>query len=195
MPEQPLKATDVARSLATRLDELGYEYAFGGAIALGYWAEPRGTIDVDLTLFIPHDKPSQCLWCLKELGCTFETSIAQESLSRDGFCRVQWHGVRLDVFLPIVPFYESAKTRRRQVRLSDTTITIWDAETLAVFKMMFFRRKDIADLEQILRTQADAFDREWVRQQLLDLFGKRDPRIIQWDELDQELSDNGSLDK
>lgn len=64
---------------------------------------------------------------------------------------------------------------------------IWDAESLAVFKMMFFRDKDLVDVRQILRTQGSAFDREWVRNQLEDLFGLRDPRIARWGEIAQEI--------
>jgi len=56
-----------------------------------------------------------------------------------------------------------------------------------VFKMMFFRRKDIADVEQILRTQAGQFDRGWVREQLTAIFGPGDPRIAAWDDLVKEL--------
>jgi hypothetical protein len=60
---------------------------------------------------------------------------------------------------------------------------VWDAETLCVFKMMFFRRKDLADVEAILRSQGPALDHDWVEQQLLAMYGQRDPRISQWREL------------
>lgn len=53
--------------------------------------------------------------------------------------------------------------------------------------MIFFRRKDVADVEQILRAGATGFDRPWVREQLVTIYGPRDPRIAQWDELDREL--------
>ena len=51
-------ASDVARDLAMALEARGQEYALGGAIALGFWGEPRGTLDVDVTLFLAPDKPS-----------------------------------------------------------------------------------------------------------------------------------------
>lgn len=95
--------------------------------------------------------------------------------------------VRVVVFLPIVPFYEAARLRRKRVDLSGQPIMIWDAETLAVFKMMFFRRKDLADVEQILRAGRGQLDRDWVRQQLVEMYGARDPRLSQWDELDRDI--------
>ena len=40
--EFPGGAADVAERLASALDSQGIEYAFGGAIALAFWGEPRG---------------------------------------------------------------------------------------------------------------------------------------------------------
>jgi hypothetical protein len=91
------------------------------------------------------------------------------------------------VFLPIVPFYEQARQRRKQVLVGDQPIMIWDAETLCVFKMMFFRRKDLADVEQILRMGGPQLDRDWVLDQLIDLYGRRNPRISPWRELAREV--------
>jgi hypothetical protein len=54
MPEpdhQPTDAFQVAGQIAAALDRCGEDYALGGAIALAYWAVPRGTLDVDLTVF------------------------------------------------------------------------------------------------------------------------------------------------
>lgn len=48
---------------------------------------------------------------------------------------------------------------------------------------MFFRRKDVADVEAIIRVQGKSLDRNWIRQQLVAMYGERDPRIAQWDEL------------
>jgi hypothetical protein len=163
----------------------------GGAIALGYWGEPRGTIDVDITLFLPPDRPSECVWLLQDIGCEFAPVKAAESLREHGFCRVTFAGTDVDVFLPLIAFYDAARARRRRVELGGQPIMVWDAETLAVFKMMFFRRKDLADLEQILRTQGTHFDRLWVRKQLAEMYGARDPRLSAWDELAEEIPADG----
>ena len=75
------------------------------------------------------------------------------------------------------------------MNLGDQPIVIWDAETLAVFKMMFFRRKDLADVEQILRTQGPLLDQAWIRDQLLKLYSARDPRLSQWDDIVREVQE------
>ncbi len=187
MPSEKLDAAAVARQLAAALDARHQEYALGGAIALGYWAAPRGTVDVDLTLFLPPDQHSACVWLLQDLGCKLTAAEALESLREHGFCRVEYGGVRVDVFLPTIAFYSAARDRRRMVKLGEQPVQIWDAESLVVFKMMFFRRKDIADVEQILRTQRESLDCTWIARHLEQLFGPHDPRISQWNELRKEV--------
>lgn len=186
MSTQPNNAAETAQLLAGRLEKLGVEYAIGGALALGFWGEPRGTLDVDVTLFVSPKKTAECVECLLSVGCDFMLAEARRSLAEDGFCRVELQGMRVDVFLPIVAFYQRARARRKAVKLGDQSVWIWDAESLAVFKMMFFRRKDMADVEQILRQQGKQFDREWVREELESMYGQRDPRLSGWDELSSE---------
>jgi hypothetical protein len=183
----PLNAIDAAKQLAEKLQSRNREYALGGAIALGYWGSPRGTVDVDITVFMPTDRHTECLNLLHDIGCEFSAKKTGDSLSEHGFCRVTFSGRDVDVFLPTIAFYDAARARRKNVDLDGQSVAIWDAETLAVFKMMFFRRKDLADVEQIVRTQGPQFDRSWVRDQLMAMYGKRDPRLSSWDDLVHEV--------
>lgn len=188
-PHPSRDAPDVAGELASRLEAANCDYAIGGAIALGFWAEPRGTLDVDLTLYLPLDDPHRCIRLLEQIGCTLDRRRVEETLREHTFCQVACMGLRVDVFLPMSPFYESAKARRRRTPLGNGEAYIWDAETLCVFKMMFFRRKDLTDVESILRSQGPALDRQWIEQSLIDIYGQRDPRINQWRELAAEVQD------
>jgi len=185
---EPQDVVDVARQLGLALDQQGQDYALGGAIALGYWATPRGTLDVDLTLFLPPDKPGECIWLLQDIGCNVVATEAQKFIAEHGFCRATFGEFRVDVFLPTAPFYQVARGRRRRVDLEGQPVMIWDAECLTVFKMMFFRDKDLVDIKEMLRTQGDDFDRTWVRDQLKTTFGKRDPRLTRWDEIATDTS-------
>src|SRR4029079_12281066 len=117
------------------------------------------------------------------IGCEVDRRRALDMLREHNFCQVQLLGIRLDVFLPMSAFYEVAKARRRKVPIGNRRAYIWDAETLCVFKMMFFRQKDLVDIQSILRSQGESLDREWIEQSLLDLYGSRDPRITRWREL------------
>ena len=62
-------------------------------------------------------------------------------------------------------------------------MSVWSPEVLAVFKMMFFREKDLGDVRSILQVQGDRLNRIWVRDRLVEIFGPRDPRVPAWDEL------------
>lgn len=189
MPNDPpqntpeIDSSTAAELIGGMLNQRGVDYAFGGAIALGYWAEPRGTLDVDLTLFLdPADRQS-IVDLLVALGCRFDQKDVERLLAEHGFCRATFHGVPIDVFLPTFGFYELARQRRVRVPLGDESVLVWSAETLAVFKMMFFRSKDRVDCEGLLRDGAGRFDRDWVRARLVEIFGPRDPRLPAWDEL------------
>jgi hypothetical protein len=172
----------VAEELAARLEAAGCEYALGGAIALGFWAEARGTLDVDVTLYLPLDDSTGCTQMLKEIGCEFDQKRTLDMLKQHNFCQVSLLGIRLDVFLPMSSFYDAAKARRRKVPIGNRQGYIWDAETLCVFKMMFFRQKDLVDIQSILRSQGTSLDRSWIEKSLLELYGSRDPRITRWRE-------------
>jgi hypothetical protein len=174
---------EIAAELALRLETQKCEYALGGAIALACWAEPRGTVDVDVSFYLPVQEPRQTIAILQKIGAEYSDAEVMRSLTEHGFCRVKFLGRVLDVFLPIAAIYEAARPRRRRMPLGAREAYVWDAETLCVFKMMFFRRKDLADVEAILRSQGPALDRDWVEQQLLAMYGQRDPRISQWREL------------
>jgi hypothetical protein len=186
--ERPKDSAQVAQKLAAALEAAKCDYAIGGAIALGYWGEPRGTLDVDVTLFVSPSKPTECVRLLQTIGCSLAPASAVSSLREHGYCEVTLWDYRLDVFLPTIDFYEHAKQRRKRVLLGGQPIVVWDPETLCVFKMMFFRRKDIADVEQIMRVQGVALDRTWVHDRLEEIYGARDPRISQWVELEQEIA-------
>lgn len=179
---------DVAAELAQALEKRGIDYALGGALALGYWARPRGTVDVDLTLYLSPDVPSECVRVLQDIGCDISVSEAIQLLDEHGFCRARFDSTPLDIFFPTIPFYEVARGRRQRVPLKSGHAMVWDAETIAVFKMMFFREKDLVDLKQILRNKSPSFDPHWVRQQLVEIYGARDIRISRWDEIVSEVS-------
>jgi hypothetical protein len=181
--DKPASATEIAREIAAALDAVGCEYAIGGAIALGFWAKPRSTMDVDVTLFLPPADIGRCVQLLQSIGCTFSTDDANRLLSEHGYCQVEFGGGRIDVFLPLIPFYEEARKRRQAVEFGDQRVMVWDAETLCVFKMMFFRLKDLADVEEMLRVQGDRLERDWVFEQIQAIYGRRDPRTVRWEEL------------
>ncbi len=52
-----------------------------------------------------------------------------------------------------------------------------------MFKLLFFRPKDLADLERLLAVRGPGFDRAYVRRWMVDMMGEADPRVVAWDDL------------
>lgn len=70
-----------------------------------------------------------------------------------------------------------------EVPKRERSVWVLSAESIAVFKMMFYRPKDIVDLERLLAVRGPALDAAYVRVQLIDMVGGDDERIITWDRL------------
>ncbi len=60
-------------------------------------------------------------------------------------------------------------------------------EDLVVLKLMFFRRKDLADVEAVLRDQRGSLDRSFVRSRLIELVGADDERIHALGEIERDV--------
>jgi hypothetical protein len=173
-------AVDVARLIADVLERHGLPYAIGGALALGFYAPPRATVDVDVNIFV--DPAGDFDAILRALGSAgFVAAETLDALRRQALAEGQFRGsvqgLRVDVFVPAIPYYAELEKRRREVILLDRPIWILAPEDLAVLKLMFFRRKDLADVEAIYRDQGAALDRNQVRKTLLELVGDEDPRL------------------
>ena len=65
-------------------------------------------------------------------------------------------------------------------------------EDLATLKMLFFRRKDLADVEALARAQGGGFDRAAVRARLVELVGDEDERVREWDSIVSDCEDGAS---
>lgn len=148
-------------------------HAFGGALALAYYAEPRSTIDIDLNVFIPPKHYQSLRQALDPLGVAGE--VSQESLQRDGQCRLYWDRTALDLFFAYDELHEAMRHATRLVPFGDIKLPILAPEHLVVCKAVFSRPKDWLDIEQVLVCTED-FDIDDVEQWLQRIVGKADQR-------------------
>ena len=176
--------------IADALDRHGLPYAIGGAIALGFYAVPRATVDVDVNIFVPPaDQLARALTALADAGFVADEEESQLRVraNSEGQFRGAISGLRVDVFVPAIAYYAQLATRRRQVTLLGKPLWILSPEDLVVLKMMFFRRKDLADVEAVLRDQAPSLDRRFVRRQLVELLGAEDERLAALDAIEHDV--------
>jgi hypothetical protein len=169
MTELPLadKVVQVHRAL----DTAGVAHAFGGALALAYYAEPRATVDVDLNIFRRPEEHRVVAAVLEGLGANADLP----SVETTGQGRARWGRTPIDLFYAYLPFHDAMRTAARQVPFGDVTIPILSPEHLVVCKAVYDRPKDWLDIEQVLDSDP-AVDREEITRWLSALVGPDDAR-------------------
>ncbi len=135
----------------------GIQHAIGGAIALGYCVfEPRGTRDVDVNVFVGPERAREVFAAMPQ-GVEF-SGAQLEKAERDGQVRLYWGITPVDLFLSVLPFHDWAESHVREVPFEGRAIPVLDCTGLAVFKAMFSRTKDWADIEAMAEARALDFD-------------------------------------
>ncbi len=163
-------------ALHQALDTAGLPHAFGGAIALGYATpEPRMTRDIDVNVFVDASEGRRVLEALPP-DLTWDDTLASR-LESDGQVRVPGGMFPVDIFLTNMAFHVEASRRVRLVPFRSTTIPVLSALDIVVFKAMFDRRKDWADIEEVLAAEGVAPTE--VRRELERLVGPDDHRLVQ----------------
>jgi len=126
----------------------GYEHAFGGALALAYCTEePRGTRDIDVNIFSAAEEAANTFEALPEGIAWDETDL--DVAARDGQVRLWWDDTPIDIFLTNMEFHSEVGARVREVVFAGRQVPMLDCRSLAVFKALFDRTKDWADIEAI----------------------------------------------
>src|SRR5215207_5309431 len=149
-------------------------HAFGGAIALAYATlDPRGTSDIDLNVFLPAADCERLLKALPEEVA--QPAGTAEAIARDGQIRLWWDETPVDLFFDYEPIHEAAAEHRRTVPFAGTRIPVLGPVELAVFKAMFDRTRDWADIEAML--VAESLDLDAVREVLLTMLEPDDARF------------------
>ncbi len=179
MTEAPLPEKLVA--IHERLDQARIPHAFGGALALAYYAEPRATIDVDLNVFVPPARQADVLAALAPLGVGRGGSTAEE-LERDGQARWWWGDTPIDVFFANDPIHDAMREAVRTVAFGDAHIPILSPEHLIVCKAAFDRAKDWLDIEQVLVAD-EHLDHAEIGRWLDRAVGSNDPRRERFERL------------
>jgi hypothetical protein len=151
------------------LERAGIPHAVGGAIALAYCTlDPRGTRDIDVNVFLGPERAREVFAALPE---GIEVSGERlEQLERDGQVRLRSGITPVDLFLNVLPFHNHVEEHVRQVPFEGRTIPILSCTALVVFKAMFDRTQDWADIEAM--AEAQSFDPDeashWIREMVGD---------------------------
>jgi hypothetical protein len=167
------------RALHGAMEAAGIPHAFGGAVALAYWTlEPRGTRDIDLNVFVDPEDAERVLAALPAGVERSERTV--ELIRRDGQIRLWWEDTPVDLFFDYDPIHQDAASHRQTVPFEGAQIPILGPTELAVFKAMFDRTRDWADIESM--AEAGKLDVTAVRATLTRMLGDDDPRFAKLNE-------------
>lgn len=161
-------------ALHRSLREADLPHAFGGALALGWCTlQARGTVDIDVNLFVDVDRVPDVLAALPEGVARSDDAVAL--LERDGQARLFWEATPIDLFFNTTEFHARAASRAQLQPVLGEELPFLACRDLAVFKAFFNRTKDWADLEAMV--EAGALELEPVAGVLVDYLGADDERI------------------
>jgi hypothetical protein len=158
-------------------------YAIGGALAYGLWAIPRATADVDVNVFVDDSALDRVLDALESVDIEVDRPRCIREAAARGMFVLQMGLYRIDVFTPSIDFSWEAERTRVEHIIDGDRIWFLSAEAIAIFKMLFFRPKDIVDLQRLIAVQAERLNRGYVRDWLVRMMGESDERVGKWDEL------------
>ncbi len=161
-----------------QLTQAKIPHAFGGALALAYYAEPRATIDVDLNLFVAPSSYPDIERDLARIGVG--DGVDAKVVERDGQCRLRWGNTPIDLFFAYDALHDAMRRATRSEPFGETKIPVLGPEHLLVCKAIFNRPKDWLDIEQML-VCVDDLDLAEMRTWLDRIVGADDPRREHFD--------------
>lgn len=161
-------------AIHTALEAGGFEHAFGGAIALAYWTEdPRGTSDIDVNIFVPAESADAAVAALPDAIARDHADL--RAIHETGQSRLWWQDTPIDLFFDYERLHLEAARHRRLVPFAGERIPVLGPVELAVFKAVFDRTRDWADIEAMV--VAETLDVDAVRVRLSELLGPHDERL------------------
>lgn len=161
----------------------GLPHAFGGALALAYYAEPRPTRDVDLNLFLPPARWPEVREALAPLGVD-----ANGDPPAGDQLKLPWDRLELHLFFSSDPLHHAMAAATREVPLGGAVVPIVAPEHLVVRKAILGRDKDWADIEAIA-AGTESLDRGEVGSWLERLLEPGDSRLTRFVDLSQPQDD------
>ncbi len=163
--------------IAQALEQARIPYAFGGAIALAYYAAPRGTEDIDVNVFLKAEEAGTCTEVLERLGIS--SSVADRDIHPHQVV-LFWEHTPIHVFFSYDPFHDSCQARARRVPFAESEIWILSAEDIAIFKIIYDRPKDRAEVREVLLCMGERIDVAYMTGWLERMLGSEDARVTRF---------------
>ncbi len=159
MADSPASLDAIERAARVLVDAR-VPYAFIGGVAMGVWAVPRPTFDLDLAIASSTSETPTLLQAFERAGFVVEEGFRKGFADRiAGMEKIHVHlpsGKALlgvDLFLATTPFLQSLLERRKTVDLGGGPLQVCTAADLVLLKLVADRPKDRLDIENVLAVQ------------------------------------------
>jgi hypothetical protein len=169
-------------------DSLHAPYAVMGGWAVRLYGLPRPTYDIDFTITIPREKLPDLYDAVREAGFGVSEQFASGWVDAvAGMPLVKFRlfvddrTIDIDVFIAESEYQQAVMARRREYAVSGKSAWFVSPEDLILLKLVASRKRDLADIEDILLAQPEldeAYLRQWathlgVEGQLQDALAER----------------------
>jgi hypothetical protein len=160
---------DALVSLAAFLDRDRVPYMIIGGMANIVWGEPRATLDIDVTVWVPEarlaafvDRVEQSYRILVEDPLSFVNTTRVLPIETRA-------GVRIDIVFGLLAFEEEAIRRARAVRIARHDVQFCTPEDLLLMKIVSDRDRDLADARAVLFRRRGELDFEYLEPRITEL--------------------------
>jgi len=154
-----MEFVDLIVTVHQQLDDAGIAHAFGGALSLGYAAEPRGTKDIDVNVFVGPERMPEVERALSAIGFRRGPDDGEHQVVPAAGVRLEHDAdpFPIDVFCSLDDRYDEIQRRvtTHPFGRNDEILPFLSPEDLCVFKLSFNRAKDWLDLAAIARARPE----------------------------------------
>lgn len=164
MQDNPL--FDALREVCRFLDGSGTRYTLVGGLAVGIWAKPRATLDVDFLLSLSA-RDSGTLVKLLEKSDQFVFIHQQPMiLKKVSLLRARLKSnpdISVDFLFADDEFKKKMLQRSSRISVAGFSFSIPTPEDLIILKLLSGRPQDLLDAVQIRETQKDSLDTAYIQ--------------------------------
>ena len=164
---QRLKFLDQLLCLCETLENEKIQYMLLGGIAVGMWAQPRATLDIDLLISVPEEDLDSFKSKIKSKGfVVFNKPLIKLKKVKIFRFFVKGHSeddmLMVDAILADDEYKRNALSRCEKISLKEIPIKVSGPEDLVLFKLLAGRDQDIVDIENIVELHEKALDKEYL---------------------------------
>lgn len=154
------------KELCLFLDGEGMRYALVGGLAVGIWAAPRATVDIDFLVAVKSAEFGALVERLRKSGRFLFIHERPMTFQRVSLLRATLKSnpdITVDFLFADDEFKQEALNRSSAVSLGDYSVTIPSPEDLILLKLLSGRPLDRIDAENVIETQKGLLDREYIK--------------------------------